>query len=134
MRRVNSKLYILFGVVVSLIFSASALHAQSQGEQQNQYEKQYEQQQSQAKDFSSSELESFVSAREEISELRQEFQPKFQKAEDVDKAQKLREDFQNQAIQILDNEGLDVQTYNGIVKGMDSNKELRKKVEQRMGQ
>lgn len=136
MRRVDSKLCVILGFVVSLLFAASALHAQDTqgGQQGDQGQGQYEQNQPSADDFSSSEIESFVSAREGIDELRKEFQPKFQEAEDVDTAQKLREDFQNQAIQILDEEGLDVQTYNSIVKGMDSNKELQNKVEQKMNE
>lgn len=138
MRRVDSKLYVILGFVVSLLFAASTLHAQdTQGEQQGdqgqgQYEQQYEQNQPKADDFSDSEIESFVSAREGVDKLREEFQPKFQEADDVDKAQELREEFQNKAIQILDEEGLDVQTYNNIVKGMDSNDKLRNKVEKKM--
>ncbi|MFP4049028.1 MAG: DUF4168 domain-containing protein [Desulfovermiculus sp.] len=140
MRQLDSKLYVILGFVVSLILSASTLQAQDtqdgqQGNQgQDQYEQQYEQNQPKADDFSDSEIESFVSAREGVDELREEFQPKFQEADDVDKAQKLREDFQNKAIEVLDEEGLDVQTYNNIVKGMDSDDELREKVEQKMGQ
>lgn len=129
----NSTLYIVLGIIVSLMLTVSTVQAQSGQEgQQGQQNGQYEQNQSSADEFSSSEIESFVSAREGIDELRKEFQPKFQEADDVDTAQKLREDFQNQAIRILDEEGLDVQTYNSIVKGMDSNKELRNKVEQKM--
>ncbi|MDZ7761911.1 MAG: DUF4168 domain-containing protein [Desulfovermiculus sp.] len=135
MRGQNSKLYVLFAVMVSLLFAASALNAQgTQGGQQGQGQGQYKQQQSQADDFSKDQIESFVSARAEVDELRQEFQPKFQEADDVEQAQKLREEFQKEAIQILDDEGLDVQTYNGIVKGMDSNKELRNKIQKKMGQ
>lgn len=135
MLRIDSKLCVVLGLFVSLLLFASSLQAQSQGEQgQTEYENQYEQNQPKAEDFSDEEINSFVSARGEIDELRQEFQPKFQEADDVDKAQKLREEFQNKAIQILDDNGLDVQTYNNIVKGMDSNEKLRKKVEQKMGQ
>lgn len=135
MRGQNSKLYILFAVMVSLLFAASALNAQdTQGGQQGQGQGQYEQQQPQADDFSEDQIESFVSARAEVDELRQEFRPKFQEAEDVDTAQNLRKEFQKEAIQILDEEGLDVQTYNGIVKGMDRNKELRNKIQKKMGQ
>jgi signal recognition particle GTPase len=122
----------VLGIIVSLILTVSSVQAQSG--QEGQQGGQYEQNQPSADDFSSSEIESFVSAREGIDELRQEFQPKFQKADDVDRAQELREDFQNKAIQVLDEEGLDVQTYNSIVKGMDSNKELRSKVEQKMNE
>lgn len=135
MQRRNSTLYIVLGIIVSLILTVSSVQAQSGQEgQQGQQGGQYEQNQPSADDFSSSEIESFVSAREGIDELRQEFQPKFQEAEDVDTAQELREDFQNKAIRILDEEGLDVQTYNSIVKGMDSNKKLRNKVEQKMSE
>ena len=138
MRTAQSTLYLVLGLVVALILGASAVNAQSnqeegqQGQQGQQGQGQYEQNQPQGKDFSSSEIESFVSARKEIDALRKEFQPKFQKAEDVDTAQNLREKFQKKAIQILDEQGLDVQTYNSIVKGMDSNKDLRQKVQQNM--
>ncbi|WP_027369325.1 DUF4168 domain-containing protein [Desulfovermiculus halophilus] len=135
MRRIDSRLCVVFGIAVSLLMFASSLQAQSQeGQGQNQYESQYEQNQPQPENFTDKELEAFVSARGEISELRQKFQPKFQEADDVDKAQQLREKFQNKAIQILDENGLDVQTYNNIVKGMDSNQKLRNKIEQKMGQ
>ena len=133
MRGQNSKLYVLFAVMVSLLFAASALNAQDTQESP-QDQGQYEQQQPQADDFSEDQLESFVSARAEVDELRQEFQPKFQEADDVEQAQKLRKEFQKEAVQILDDEGLDVQTYNGIVKGMDRNKELRNKIQKKMGQ
>ncbi|MFO7801991.1 MAG: DUF4168 domain-containing protein [Desulfovermiculus sp.] len=135
MRTAQSTLYLALGLVVALILGASAVNAQSNQEQgqqgQGQYE-QNEQNQPKAEDFSSSEIESFISARKEIDDLRKDFQPKFQEAEDVDKAQNLREEFQKKAIQILDEQGLDVQTYNSIVKGMDSNKDLRQKVQERM--
>ncbi|MBS3780748.1 MAG: DUF4168 domain-containing protein [Desulfovermiculus sp.] len=131
----NSKLYILFAVMVSLLFAASALNAQeTQGGQQGQGQGQYKQQQPQDNDFSKDQIEAFVSARAEVDELRKEFQPKFQEADDVDQAQELREEFQNKAINILDNEGLDVQTYNSIVKGMDKNKELRDEIQKKMSE
>jgi hypothetical protein len=140
MRGANSKLYVVLALAISLLVAGSSVHAQGnqgkqQGQGQGQYQKQQRQQnQPQAKDFSSSEIESFVSARGEIDELRQKFRPKFQKADDVDQAQELRKEFQKEAVQILDEEGLDVQTYNGIVKGMDRNKELRNKIQKKMGQ
>lgn len=130
MQSKNSVMYIVFGIIISLILTVTSVQAQS--EQQGQQGAQYGQDQAGAQDFSGSEIESFVSAREEIGTLRNEFQPKFQKADDVDEAQELREEFQTKAIQILNDEGLDVQTYNSIVKGMDSNKDLRNKVEQKM--
>lgn len=133
MRSISPKLYVLLSGMVCLLLTASGVQAQnSQTSQQGQG--QYEQTQPKASDFSKSQIESFVAARAEIGELRQEFQPKFQNAEDVDQAQGLREDFQKKAVRILDDNGLDVQTYNSIVKGMDSNKELRKKIQQKMGQ
>jgi len=131
MRTAQSTLYLIFGLILALILGASAVNAQSNHEGQ-QGQGQYEQKKPQAEDFSSSEIESFISARKEIDALRKDFQPKFQKAEDVDKAQNLREKFQKEAIRILDEQGLDVQTYNSIVKGMDSNKDLRQKVQQNM--
>lgn len=140
MRGANSKLYVVLALAISLLVAGSSVHAQGnqgkqQGQGQGQYQKQQRQQnQPQAKDFSSSKIESFVSARAEIDDLRKEFRPKFQEAEDVDTAQNLREDFQSKAIRILDEEGLDVQTYNKIVKGMDRNKELRNKIQKKMGQ
>lgn len=133
MRTAQSTLYLVLGLVVALILGASAVNAQSnqeEGQQGQQGQGQYEQNQPQAEDFSSSEIESFISARKEIDALRKDYQPKFQKAEDVDTAQNLREKFQKEAIRILDEQGLDVQTYNSIVKGMDSNKDLRQKVQQ----
>ena len=136
MRSISPKLYVLLSVMVGLLLTVSGVHAQKtqSGQQgQSQYE-QSEQTQPQADDFSKSQIKSFVAARAEVDELRQEFQPKFQNAGDVDEAQELRKEFQKEAVQILDENGLDVQTYNSIVKGMDTNKELRKKIEQKMGQ
>lgn len=83
-------------------------------------------------DFSDAELEKFASAQDELETIRQEYSGKLEKTEDPDKAASLQQEASEKMVTIVQDEGLDVETYSNIALAMQSDPELREKVEDMM--
>ncbi|MFO7929773.1 MAG: DUF4168 domain-containing protein [Thermodesulfobacteriota bacterium] len=107
-------------------------YEQEQQEQQGQgYEQQgYQGEQKTADDFEDSDLENFASAQGEVDEIRSEYSDELSGVEDTEKARELQDKYAEQMVDAIEEQGLDVQTYNDISMAMQNDSELREKIEE----
>ncbi|MFW6080524.1 MAG: DUF4168 domain-containing protein [Desulfosalsimonas sp.] len=135
---------ILAPAVALCFITAAPLAAQDydqQGDQGQGYEQQQQQGQGQgqgyqggeqktADDFKDSDLENFASAQSEVDEIRSEYSDELSGVEDTEKARELQDKYAEQMVDAIEEEGLDVQTYNDISMAMQNDSELRGKIEE----
>lgn len=79
--------------------------------------------------FSDSEIEKFVAAQDDLETIRQEYSGKLEGTEDPDKAAELQQEASEKMVTVVQDEGLDVETYSNIALAVQSDPELREKVE-----
>lgn len=79
--------------------------------------------------FSDSELEKFVSVQGDLETIRQEYSGKLESTEDADKAAELQQEASQKMVQVVQDAGMDVETYSNIALALQSDPELRDKVE-----
>lgn len=83
-------------------------------------------------DFSDSELEKFVGVQGELETIRQEYSGKLESTEDADQAAKLQQEASQKMVRVVQDAGMDVETYSNIALALQSDPELRDKVEDMM--
>ncbi len=79
--------------------------------------------------FSDSELEKFVSVQGDLETIRQEYSGKLESTEDADKAAELQQEASQKMVRVVQDAGMDVETYSNIALALQSDPELRDKVE-----
>jgi hypothetical protein len=79
--------------------------------------------------FNDQELKQFVAAQEGISEVRDEYQEKIQAAGSREKAQKLQMEANDEMVTVIEDSGIDVQTYNAIATAYNSEPQVRNRVD-----
>lgn len=79
--------------------------------------------------FSDTEIEKFVAAQDDLETIRQEYSGKLEGTEDPDKAAELQQEASQKMVNVVQDEGLDVETYSNIALAVQSDPELREKVE-----
>ncbi|MGM0767909.1 MAG: DUF4168 domain-containing protein [Pseudomonadota bacterium] len=89
-------------------------------------------QSAQQTNFDDQELEKFVSAQEGINEIRDEYMEKIESADDQAKAQELQQEANNEMVKVIEDENLEIQTYNSIATAYNSNPETRERVDEMM--
>ena len=82
-----------------------------------------------ATDFSDSELQKFVDVQGDLEEIRNEYSGRLESTEDPDQAAKLQQEASQKMVQTVQNEGLDVETYSNIALAIQSDAQLRDKVQ-----
>lgn len=119
---------------------ASSVYAGANSPEQQQAPQQQQQQAPQGQgaapaqeqvptDFSDSEIEKFVAAQDDLETIRQEYSGKLEGTEDPDKAAELQQEASEKMVTVVQDEGLDVETYSNIALAVQSDPELREKVE-----
>lgn len=83
-------------------------------------------------DFSDADIEKFVAAQDDLEGVRQEYSGKLEGTEDPDKAAELQQEASEKMVTIVQEEGLDVETYSNIALAVQSDPELREKVQSMM--
>lgn len=74
-------------------------------------------------------LENFVAAAVELGEIRNEFVVQLQGVQDEDKAREIQEEMNQKMLSAVDEAGIDVPTYNYIANQMNTDEQLRNKIE-----
>lgn len=83
-------------------------------------------------DFNDQELKKFVNAQEGINEVRDEYISKIESADDQTKAQKLQQEANNEMVKVIENENMEIETYNSIATAYHSDPETRERVDEMM--
>lgn len=82
-----------------------------------------------ATEVSEEELEKFASAHKQVEEIREKFVEEAQSADDPEKVAEVQMNMQQEMVQAVQDEGLDVGTYNRIAQMLPYDDELRQRVE-----
>ncbi|MFW6011353.1 MAG: DUF4168 domain-containing protein [Desulfosalsimonas sp.] len=121
--------------VALCFFVAAPAAAQDQEQQQKeqqqkeQKEYEYEEPEKKAEDFSEGDLEKFAEAQSEVEEIRNQYSDELGDEEDTEKARELQDKYAQQMSDAIKESGLDVQTYNEISMAIQSDPDLKEKVE-----
>ncbi|MBA3979352.1 MAG: hypothetical protein C0462_01995 [Alcanivorax sp.] len=82
-----------------------------------------------ATEVSDDELEKFASAHKQVEEIREKYVSEAQAADDPEKVAEVQMNMQQEMVQAVQDEGLDVGTYNRIAQMLPYDDELRQRVE-----
>lgn len=119
---------ILSGVAVA---AAMGLFTQTGvAQQQSPAQPQMENQPSLTANVTDAQLEQYVDAAQEISDIRETYVSAMNEAETQEEAQALQAEAQEQIVGAVQNAGLSVQAYNDIGQAIRSDPSLREKAEQ----
>ncbi|WP_017430969.1 DUF4168 domain-containing protein [Vreelandella jeotgali] len=86
-----------------------------------------------AQDFSDSQLQQFADASQEIAVVSQEYTQRLQSAEGEEAQQDVRAEANEKMIQIVENSGLDVDTFNAIGQAIQQDPEMMQRVQKMAG-
>lgn len=79
--------------------------------------------------FSDSELKQFVEAQDGINEIREDYMKKIESADSQEQAQTLQQEANNEMVEIIEDAGLDIPTYNSIATAYNSEPKVRNRVD-----
>jgi len=110
---------------------ATAAHAQqTQGPAQDPMATQ----QAPAQDFSDQQLQQFADASQEIAVISQEYTQRLQAAEDEQGQQEVRAEANDKMIEVVEDSGLDVETFNAIGQAIQQNPKMMQRVQEMASQ
>lgn len=91
-------------------------------------------QQAPERDFSDQQLQQFADASQEIAVISQEYTQRLQAAEDEQAQQDVRAEANDKMIEIVENSGLNVETFNAIGQAIQQNPEMMQRVQEMASQ
>jgi hypothetical protein len=91
-------------------------------------------QQAPAQDFSDEQLEQFAGASQEIAVISQDYTQRLQEAEDEQSQQEVRAEANDKMIEVVEESGLDVETFNAIGQAIQQNPEMMQRVQEMASQ
>lgn len=80
-------------------------------------------------DYSDAQLKKFVKVQEDISDIREQYIPQIEKANDENKAQELQMEANDKMVTAIQDKGLDIPTYNAIATAYNSEPKVRNRVD-----
>ncbi|ALM52697.1 DUF4168 domain-containing protein [Halomonas huangheensis] len=80
--------------------------------------------------FSDEQLQQFATAAQEISTVSGEYSQRLQQAEDEMAQQTIREEANNKMIEVVQNSGLDIETFNAIGQAAQNDPALAQRIQQ----
>jgi hypothetical protein len=83
-----------------------------------------------AQDFSDDQLEQFADASQEIAAVSQEYTQRLQEAENEEAQQEVRMEANEKMVEIVEDSGLDVDTFNAIGQAIQQDPELMQRVQE----
>ncbi|GHE20647.1 DUF4168 domain-containing protein [Halomonas urumqiensis] len=83
-----------------------------------------------AQDFSDDQLQQFADASEEIAVISQEYTQRLQEAEDESAQQEVRMEANEEMVEVVEDSGLDVDTFNAIGQAIQQDPELMQRVQE----
>lgn len=84
----------------------------------------------QAMDISSDQLEKFVTAEKEVQSIRQDYAEQLNDTQELEEAQTLQQQAQEEMVQAVQAEGLDVNTFNRIASAIQTDEALRARAQE----
>jgi len=115
--------------LVFAMFLMTGVSLQAMAQQQGAQQQQGMQQQEMDMDFSDSDLERFVAVQPALEEIREDFTQRLEAADDQEAANQLQQEAGQLMVEAVEQEGMDVDTYNNIAMALQSNEELRERVD-----
>jgi|TARA_R110001606_G_scaffold349078_1_gene498839 hypothetical protein len=91
-------------------------------------------QQAPAQDFSDDQLQQFADASQEIAVISQEYTQRLQEAEDESAQQEVRTEANDRMIEVVEDSGLDVDTFNAIGQSIQQDPEMMQRVQEMANQ
>lgn len=85
-----------------------------------------------AEDFSNTDLKKFAAVQEDLEGIRSQYSGELETTEDPDKAAQLQQEASQKMVQVVQDAGLDVETYSNIALALQSDAQLREKVKSMM--
>ena len=83
-------------------------------------------------DFSDNDLKKFAAVQDDLEGIRSEYSGKLETTEDPDQAAQLQQEASQKMVQVVQDVGMDVETYSNIALALQSDAELRDKVQSMM--
>lgn len=118
-------------VFAMFLMTGVSLQAMAQQQQQGAPQEGMQQQEMDM-DFSDADLEKFVQVQPALEEIREDFTQRLEAADDQEAANQLQQEAGQLMVEAVEQEGLDVDTYNNIAMALQSNEELRERVDSMM--
>ena len=87
-----------------------------------------------AQDFSDQQLQQFADASQEIAVISQEYTQRLQEAEDEAAQQEVRAEANDRMIEVVEDSGLDVDTFNAIGQSIQQDPEMMQRVQEMASQ
>ncbi|HAV43905.1 MAG TPA: hypothetical protein DCX44_01135, partial [Halomonas sp.] len=87
-------------------------------------------QQAPTQDFSDQQLQQFADASQEIAVISQEYTQRLQEAEDEATQQEVRAEANDRMIEVVEDSGLDVDTFNAIGQSIQQDPEMMQRVQE----
>jgi GTP1/Obg family GTP-binding protein len=91
-------------------------------------------QQAPTQDFSDQQLQQFADASQEIAVISQEYTQRLQEAEDEATQQEVRAEANDRMIEVVEDSGLDVDTFNAIGQSIQQDPEMMQRVQEMANQ
>lgn len=91
-------------------------------------------QQAPAQDFSDDQLEQFASASQQIAQVSQEYTQRLQEAGDEEAQQAVRAEANEKMVNIVEDSGMDVETFNAIGQAIQQDPEMMQRVQEMASQ
>ncbi|MEX1200188.1 MAG: DUF4168 domain-containing protein [Methylophaga sp.] len=82
--------------------------------------------------FSDKDLKQFALVQDDLEAIRSQYSGKLESTEDPDKAAELQQEASQKMVQVVQDAGMDVETYSNIALALQSDAELRDKVQSMM--
>ncbi|MGM0701225.1 MAG: DUF4168 domain-containing protein [Pseudomonadota bacterium] len=111
------------------LMSAQA-HAQDQSQDPAQDPSATQQPQATAEDFSDEQLQQFADASQEIAVISQDYTERLQEAEDEQAQQDVRMEANDKMVEVVEDSGLDVDTFNAIGQAIQQDPEMMQRVQE----
>lgn len=111
------------------LMSATA-HAQQDQESTQNQDSMATQEAAPATDFSDEQLEQFAEASQEIATISQEYTERLQEADDESAQQEVRTEANDRMIEVVEDSGLDVDTFNEIGQTIQQDPEMMERVQE----
>ncbi|TFH88721.1 DUF4168 domain-containing protein [Billgrantia azerbaijanica] len=83
-----------------------------------------------AQDFSDEQLQQFADASQQIAMISQEYTQRLQKAEGEQAQQEVRQEANDKMVEVVEDSGLDVNTFNAIGQAIQQDPELMQRVQE----
>lgn len=124
----------LFGTFFAAALALVAVPAMAQSDYGSGNAAQEGSQQPAKQDFDEQTLEKFASASAALGEIQEEYSQKLKNVQDREKAMNMQREMNEKMVQVVQDKGIDVQTYNAIANQLSADPELKSKIDKMVQQ